>query len=309
MPDVITSTGQTFLSAEMQTFYDKVFLERLQMELTYDVLCDKKTVPMNSGKVVYFTRQTPFAAATTALTEGVNPDATAFSADTVSATLAEYGRLAKVSTLFSMTSIDAGMEEKVSTMGQNAAETIDTLIRDEAFTGATVQIAGGKAHISALAASDGLSVVEIRKAVKTLYNNKAPKHEKGLYKLVASSQGAYDLQGDTNQGNFVTANQYNTPDDIKRGIIGTIGGAKVYPTNNNKTESSTTTVYSNFIAGKGAIAMVDVAGQGSSVKYKKPGPNDTSNGLDMFATLGWKIPAFAVKTLNSSWLINIKTGS
>ncbi len=307
MADVLTTTTQ--LSEEMSTYYDKVFLERAELSLQHDVLATRKQVPANSGKVVYFTRQTPFSMATTALTEGTNPDAEGFSATNVSATVAEYGKLAKVSSLFSLTAIDAGLKEKVETMGQNAGETIDTLLRNELYSGATVQLAGGKSALSAVAATDTMSVVELRKAVKTLKRNKAIKWEDGLYRGVLSVQGTYDIQGDSNQGNFVTANQYGSPELIKKGLIGKIAGVNVFESNNEKSESSTVTVYSNFVGGKECVAMVDVAGKGKKIYYKKPGANDTSNGLDMYATLGWKIPAYANKTLNSDWLINIKIGS
>ena len=307
MADVLTTTTQ--LSEEMSTYYDKVFLERAELSLQHDVLATRKSVPANSGKVVYFTCQTPFDAATTPLTEGVNPDAEGFSAENVSATVAEYGKPAKVSSLFSLTAIDAGLKEKVSTMGQNAGESIDTLVRDELFTGATVQLAGGNSQLSAVAATDTMSVVELRKAVKTLKRNKAIKFEDGLYRGVLSVQGTYDIQGDSNQGNFVAANQYGSADMIKKGLIGKIAGVNVYESNNEKNESSTVTVYSNFIGGKECLGMIDIGGKDRKIYYKKPGSNDTSNPLDMYSTLGWKIPAFATKTLNSDWVINVKIGS
>ena len=307
MSEVITSSTQ--LTQEMAIYYDKVFLERAELMLKYDVLAKKKSVGANEGKVVYFTRQTPFAGATTALTEGTNPDAKGFSAENVSAEVKEYGMTTRVSSIFSLTSIDSGLKEKIETIGQNAGETIDTLIRNEAFTGATDQFAGGNSALTAVAASDTMSVVELRKAVKTLKRNKAMRDENGCYLGVLSVQGVYDLQGDTNQGNFVTANQYGSAEQIKKGLIGRIAGVNVYETNNEKSQTSTATVYSNFIGGKECLAMVDIAGKGKKIFYKKPGANDTSNPLDMYATLGWKIPAFAVKTLNSDWLIDVQTGA
>ena len=307
MPDVLTSSTQ--LTAEMMTYYSKVFLEVFNDFLTYDVLADEKSLPANNGKVVYFTRELLFPAATTALTEGTNPDAVGFSAENVSATVAEYGKLAKISTLFSLTSIDAGMKEKVATMGQNAGKTIDSLIMAELFTGATAQLAGAKAHISAIAASDTLSVVELRKAARTLKRNGAHFFGDRMFRGVISTEGHFNLLGDTNQGNFVTANQYGQADAIKKSFFRQLAGFNLYETNNDKTESSTTTVYSNFLAGKGSIGTIKVDGKSSKIIHKMPGANDTSNGLDMYSTLGWKIPAYAVKTLESDWLINVKTGS
>lgn len=307
MPDVLTTTTQ--LSPEMMTFYSKVFLEVFNDFLTYDVLTQEKDYAANSGKVVYFTRQTLFPEATTALTEGVNPDAVGFSAENVSATVAEYGKTTKISSLFSLTSIDAGLKEKVSTIGQNAGKTIDTLIKNELFTGATVQFAGGKAALTAVAATDTLSVVELRKAARTLKRNGAHFFDDRMFRGVVSTEGHFNLLGDTNQGNFVAANQYGQADAIKKSFFRQLAGFNLYETNNDKTEASTVTVYSNFLAGKGSIGAIKVDGKSSKIYHKMPGANDTSNPLDMYSTLGWKIPAFAVKTLNSNWLINVKSGS
>ena len=89
------------LTQEMQVFYDKLFLERVQAETCYDFLTSKRSIPKNSGKVVYLTRQTAFTPSTTALTEGTTPTAAAFTAATVSATVAGYGEYTTFSDLFS----------------------------------------------------------------------------------------------------------------------------------------------------------------------------------------------------------------
>jgi len=307
MADVLTTSSQ--LTQEMMTYYSKVFLEVFNDFLTYDVLTQEKNQPANSGKVVYFTRQTLFPEATTPLTEGVNPDAVGFSAENVSATVSEYGKLAKISSLFSLTSIDAGLKEKVSTMAQNASKTIDTLIRNELFTGATVQFAGGKSALTAVSASDTLTVVELRKASRALKRAGASFFDDRMFRGVISTEGHYNLLGDTNQGNFVTANQYGQADAIKKSFFRQLAGFNLYETNNDKTEASTVTVYSNFLAGKGSIGAIKVDGKSSKIYHKMPGSNDTSNGLDMYSTLGWKIPAYAVKTLKTDWVINCKSGS
>ena len=63
---------------------------------------------------------------------------------------------------------------------------------------------------------------------------------------------------------------------------------------------------SSFICGKGAVAQVKIGGNGDSrIIVKRPGSNDTSNPLDMYSTVGWKVDAFAAKVLNTSWVINM----
>src|SRR5665213_2636127 len=119
------------LTATMQLFYDRVFLTRAMIELRHDFGAQVRPVPMNSGKSIVWTRFTPLALATTALTEATNPSATDMTAANVSATLAEYGAFTTVSSLYSMTSIETGLKEHIEVHGQNAGETIDALIRAE----------------------------------------------------------------------------------------------------------------------------------------------------------------------------------
>ena len=308
MTDVVTLTSNAFNSPDLPQYYDDVFLERAELNMVHDVLFEQKDIPENFGKVVFFDRHTPRAVATTALTEATTPSAISTSSTQVSATVAEYGDYEKVSSLFKLTTFDKGLKERVEVMGQAAGETIDTLLRDELYTGATVQLVNAKAHASAIASTDTLSVTELRKAVKTLKRNKAISFD-GFYKGVISVGGCYDLRGDTNQGNFTAVNTYKSPEDIKKGEIGRIAGVIVHETNNEKVETSYSNVYSNFIGGKECAAMIKIGGKGTGLIMKESDKSDTSNPLNMYNTLAWKIPAFAAKTLNSNWLINIKSYS
>jgi len=307
MTDVVTLTSNAFNSADIPQYYDDVFLERAKLALTYDVLFTEKDLPANSGKVIFFDRMTPRAAATTALTEATNPSAVSTSSTQVSALVAEYGDFEKVSSLFELTTFDKGLKERTEAHGQQAGETIDTLLRDELATGATAQLANSKAHVSAIASTDTMSVLELRKAVKTLKRNKAVVFEGNVFKGVLPLPATFDLRGEsvTGAGSFSFANQYKTPEQIKSGEIGRIAGVEVYETNNEKTETSYSNVYSSFIGGKECAAMVKIGGKGTGMILQDA--NSTDNPLKMYKTLGWKIPAFAAKTLNSDWVIAVKT--
>jgi N4-gp56 family major capsid protein len=298
-----TTTG---LTALMQTFYDKVFLERAKMELRHDFGATKKGVKPNSGALVYFTRFTPLAVATTALTEATNPSAASMTAANVSATLAEYGNFVTVSSLFSMTSIDEDLKEHADVMGQNAGETIDTLIRAALVAGATTQLAVNNTLLTDIGATDVMTGAEVRRAVRTLKANKAPKFENGMYRGIIQPYTAYDLMGNSE---WLDANRYTTSDAIKTGVIGKLHGVEFVESNNGYTESSTVTVYSNFIFGKNAYAMVNLDSfSAPKVFVKNPGTNSTDNPLDLFSTIGWKMP-FVAKVLNGDWIINVKCGA
>lgn len=307
---VLTTPGD--LTSTMQTYYDKVLLERAMMEMKYSFLATKKAIPKNSGKVVYFTRYTPLAISTSALTEGANPTGVNSTASTVSATVAEYGKFEQVSTLFELTSIDAGLKELIEVHGQNAGETMDTILGATMCAGATLQCAG-LVQLTAMASTNTMSVAELRYAVKTLKVNKAPKWENGMYRAVISSQGVYELQGDTAAGNWINIGLYNSKENadmLKKGVIGSLYGCEIVEANNQITAgigaSSASTGYVSFVAGKGAVAEIDIAGSGNfRTIIKRPGANDTSNPLNMYSTVGWKVDAYAAKVLNGDWIIKI----
>ena len=299
-------TVTTGLTQLMQIFYDKVFLERAEADIQYDWGAQKKKLPRNSGKTIYFNRFSSLAKATTALSEGANPAGADMSSTIVSATVAEYGNYTRVSSLFDLTSIDEGLKEHTETLAFNAAETIDELIKAELSGGGTAQIVSGKA-LTAVAASDVLTALEIRKAVRTLRKAKAKMFDDGFYHAIIPTSAVYDLRADSV---WTAVNTYVSTDNYKQWSLGALHGVKFMETNNESTESSTVTIYHTFVFGKNAYGIVDI-GSGSSPKMivKTPGAQDTSNPLNMYSSIGWKVDAFAAKVLNSAWLVTIKTGA
>lgn len=296
----------TTLSNEMMTFLSADFLERSQALNIHREGLKKIKHSKNSGKTVTWNRYSPLAAATTALTESTNPSETSVASNTVSATVQEYGMYTGVGSLLYGTSIDKAAQEKEELVAQNANETLDTLARNELFAGATTQFAAGRASLGAITAADTLNVTEVRKAVRTLKKNNAPTYDDGYYLGKIGPDTSYDLMGDTT---WVNVKTYSDKKDLYKGEVGSIHRVRfVECSSNQKSEASTVTVYSNFIHGKEAVGEVDLDGGNLELIIKQSGKQDTSNPLNMFMTIGWKA-VDAVKTLNSSWVVNIKTAA
>ena len=276
-------------------------------QMIYDIGAQKKPMPANSGKTVYFNRFTALAAATTPLTESTNPSATALSTTVVSTTVATYGAYGQTSSLYDLTNIDAGLREHVATFAYQGALTLDTLIANELKSGATTQLAGAKSNITDVAATDVLSGAEIRKAARTLKLNGAMKFEDGYFRGIVPSNCVYDLLGNSE---WLDAHRYTDATNILNGEVGRLHGVRFSETNNVATTSSTVTVYHTFIFGKEAYGIVDIGGSSNvQIIVKNPGAQDTSNPLNMFGTIGWKVNAFAVQTLNSAFIVQIKSGA
>jgi N4-gp56 family major capsid protein len=306
------------LITPVQVYYDKVFLDRAKIELRHDFGAQVKNVPLNSGAVVRWTRFSPLALITTALSEATNPAEVAMTATQVSATLAEYGNVTNVSSLFSMTQIDVDLKEHIEVHGQNAGESIDQLIRNELHSGATSQTvatATTASNFSNIHLTDVFTGLEVRKAVRTLKLNKAQRFESGLFRGIIGPANSYDLFGNSE---WLDAHRYTTSDAIERGVVGKLHGVEFVETNNqyvtlsggfSTAVSSVANVYETYIFGKNAYGVVNLGSiTAPTVIVKNPGPNDTSNPLNMFSTVGWKMP-FATKTLNSNWIVAIASST
>lgn len=298
-----TTTG---LSQEVSTYYEKRFLERAQNYLVHKEGAQMRSHESNEGKTLRFTRYTPLAVSTTPLTEGANPSETDLTATNVDVVLSSYGTSVKVARFLSLTSIDERDKEKIDVVSENMGKTLDTLVREELFSGATAQLAGAKSAVSDIAASDVLSADEIRKAVRTLETNGAWQYEgRGNYIGKVQPYTKFDF---TNDSTWENAKVYSDVEDLYLNEMGIMHGVRMLLSNNGKTTSSTVTVYSNFVHGKEAFGVFDLAGDAPKL-YVVPGTDiDSGNPAARFGMISWA-GTYVAKTLNANWLIDIKCGA
>jgi len=284
----------------------------------HNFLAVQKTLPKNSGNIIYFTRLAQLTANTTALTDGTSPTGINSTGSNVIATAVPYGAWEMIGRQFELTTIDSGLKEHVELMAQNAGESLDIILgKAMAVSGASTSVlCANSVQISAIASTDTLSVSGIRAAVKTLKINKAPKWENGMYRAVIGPDGIYQLQGDTAAGNWINMNMYNSGENaanLKKGTIQGLYGVDVVESTvafcassseYDGTPGETDLGVWAFFAGKGAVAEVKLQGNGDAkIIYKKGGDQDTSNPLEMYSTLGWKVEGYAAKILNPYWLV------
>lgn len=336
-----TNNTTSSLSNTMSTFYDKVFLERYKTLLRFGIGAYMRKIPANEGKTIIFNRMAIPTLATTALTEGTTPSSIALSTTQVTATIGIYGAFTQTSEFYEETSIDTNLKEQVETMGQHGAETVNQLVRAVMTSflttpGSTIQRANGRANDGAILVTDVVTGTEIRKAVRTLKKNKALTFEDGFYKSIIPVESAYDLRGSTD---WISANTYVNAENWKNGQIGRLHGVIFFETNDSTvtaggTGSATTNyvpsgtattvglsitvgptvtdIYETFVFGKQAYGIVEIEGADSGkdpvVIVKKPNSSDTSNPLNLYSTIGWKVK-FATVMLNSLWSIAIRAGA
>ncbi len=191
----------------------------------------------------------------------------------------------------------------------------------------------------ALDSTDKLTTANVRNAVAILRNNNATPFEGQWYVGVLSPDTEAGLMGDTNWLNVM---QYRDNPEIKvsglfKGEVGEWGGVRWVRANQPfrfPIEAVGTagtaggpgafvpgTGYTNYASG-GAVYMTPIVGMeafgtttfkgGDIMKpgiiVKRPGPQDTSNPLNMFNTVGWYLPYIA-KSLNPMFGIQMWSGA
>ncbi len=304
-----TVSTTTSLSALMQKYYDRLFIDTAKHWLVHEEGAQVRPLPQGEGKVVYFSRYSPLSIISSALTEGANPSPVSLVASNVSVTVSEFGSFTQISRLLSLTAIDPKMKQAVELMAQNAGESRDQLVRDKALVGGTVQYAGGKTALTAVAVTDVLSSTEIRKAVRTLKANKAMKYDDGYFICKLGPYSSYDLMGDSA---WVNAHTYGDRENLYRGELGRLHGVRFLETTNPKETANGgaggADIQHTFVHGKNAFGVTDLEGDQKKIYVKTPGPQDTSNPLDRYYTVGWAM-TFAPKQLVSDWIVEIKHGA
>lgn len=304
----LTTTGG--LAAKMKTYYDRKFLDTLRPKLVYHQYGTSKTLPEGEGKTVQWYRRTDLSANTTPLTEGTTPNPISLGASSLTATLAQYGDWTQTSDLIQLTSIDEEISAAVELLAFRARKTLDSLDRAllDAETTGNIYISG--TALIDVGATDVLTGAVVRNAVRTLKANNADAYDNGYVALVHPNV-SYDLFGDTAGGGWVNANTYVNAENLQKGMIGRYFGASfVETTEVTRTTTGTAggaAAYYNHFLAQGAFGVVDFAG-GINSFVKKPSDSDTSNPLNLYSTVGYKM-TYANKILDANRKVTVVAGS
>lgn len=306
------------LSPEMKTFYSDYLIDMAEPELVHDQFGQKRPIPRNGGKTIEFRKYTPLAKALTPLTEGVTPNGQNLDVSTVTATVQQYGGYIELSDLLLLTAIDNNLVEATKLLGSQAGRTLDTITRDVLAENTNVMYANGAAGYTSLVATDVLTVTDVKKAVRALKQQNAPKID-GWYIGIINPDCSYDIMNDQE---WKYPHQYVDTQNIYEGEIGSIAGvrfvetteAKVYgkgkagkPAGSSATNSATAVYITQFI-GENAYGVTDVTGGGLQHIVKQLGSAGTADPLNQRATVGWK----AIKTaemLVPQYMVSLFSGS
>lgn len=294
------TTATASLSPELKTMYDRNLLSRLLPRLVWALFGQPKPMPANEGQTVNFRRFSSLAAATTPLTEGTTPAGSELTVTQITVTPAQYGDFIKISDILDFTAPDPILLEGGDILAEQAADTIDQLVRDVVVAGTTVQYATGVAARVNVAAGMTLDATEIQKAVRTMHVNKARPITQILnastgvgtkpiaagYVGIVGPYGLYDLKQDAK---FVPVHEYGTKENLLPYEVGSLDEVRFIMTNNPTVYAGAGAagidVHATIILAADAFGVVAPKGVENIIKPFGAGDDP----LNQRATSGWKM--------------------
>lgn len=202
--------------------------------LVFSQFGQKTKVPKGKGKTVHWDKYIPLPLAKTPLTEGVAPVGAALEVTRISAQPYQYGNYVATTDEFDFYKYDPSPEVlKIGEiLAENSAETFDSLTCDVVAAGTNVQYAGGKTSRGALTSSDVLTFADIKKAVRTLKNNRARKFDGKNFICIVDPSTSHDLTNDT----LWKEAKLRDPKDLYEGEIGEMFGVRFIETTETESE-------------------------------------------------------------------------
>jgi N4-gp56 family major capsid protein len=267
-------------------------------------------MPRKAGDTINFRQIGVLAPALTPLTEGVTPTGNSATITAISASTKQYGDFIEFSDVVDFQQIDPIIAEYTKEQGVQAAETKDTLVRDELHGGSNVMYAGGRVSRVTLAVGDKPTVDLYRKAALTLKKNKVKPVIGGKYVVFISPDITFDLLDDAKFIKAYEIAQNNKP--FIDGEIADVYGIKFVEVENWKVfagaGASGANVHSSVMIGEEAYGVTKIQGEGDvQTIIKALGSSGTADPLNQRQTIGWKINAFVAKRLKEQAIIRIES--
>lgn len=313
----MANTTRTQIPAEVNNFYDRVLLERVQPLLVHTRWAQVRDIPRKAGtNTIKFRRYSNLSAATTALTEGVTPAGSQLSVTDVTATVLQYGDYVTVTDVVDYESEDPVLTETAQILGDQAADTLDQLCRDVLAAGTSVRYANSRTSRITVAAGDVAATADFDAIILSLKNNKCRKLTSqvnatdgyGTSPIKASYIGICSITNGAKikaLTGFVGVEKYASQGDVMEGEIGYYNEIRFIETTNAKVftglGAAGIDVYSVIIFGANAYGTSRISGEALKNIVKPLGSAGTSDPLDQRQTSGWKA-TFVAKILNNDFI-------
>lgn len=179
-------TTQTLggLSVQQRSFYSMVLLKRFLPNVCMIGEGRKDSIARRQGRTIEWRFLDSFPRATTPLTEGTPPSDTAQNWTKVTATIAQYGAWTKMSDLLIHQGIDPVWTEASEALGENAGQTVHTVLINVLAAGTNVRYADAVANRASVAAANVYDAAEVRRARRILAGAKVRGYSDGFHALI-----------------------------------------------------------------------------------------------------------------------------
>jgi N4-gp56 family major capsid protein len=228
----LNKTTGSLVQPLFQPVLNRHILTAAKKNLVHQQFGQIAQIPKGKGKVVSWDKLSPLPKAKVPLVEGVTPDGRAIHISRITAVPTQHGDYISTTDEFDFFAHDP--DPRVlrlnEVLANQAGETLDSLTADVLATAKNVQFPNGKQERSTLTDADVITVAEIKKAVRTLKGNNAPKID-GKYVCIIHTDIAHDL---TNDPDWKFPHQYVDTKQIYEGEIGELWGVKFVETTEAK---------------------------------------------------------------------------
>lgn len=330
--NVTTSFTDGTSSDATQSIFNTLLLVRGTYALIHQVPVKKYNLARRQGKTMIWRRYSALSLATTALTEGLNPEGRTKSKTDVAATIQQYGDFIEDTDMVIDTQPDAQSAENVELLGQQMGETFDQLYRDIFATATNIVYTSGTSTVTVDQIVDRN---DLDRAYRLLRVNKARTFSPMImagqnvgtgpvmpsYWAMCDERVAFDLR---HVEGFLLPSEYAQKTGVLAGEFGADkNGIRFLASPNGyylagatgTTIASTTLkntggyadVYSIFICGQECVGGVNLGNGNGGVIRKALGSAGTADPLDMRQTIGWK-KYDTRKVLNQDFMVEIQTG-
>lgn len=306
----VVTTGDAGLAPEMKVYYDRRLLTRALPVLLHSKFAQKRGIPKRGGKTIEFRKFSTLGVATTPLTEGVPPAGKTLEVTNITATVSQFGDFVAFSDLVATTTIDPLLEETTDLLAEEAAETIEELVRNQMILGTNAIYSdagavGTNDEDSDLASGDELSVALVRAAVLNLQIGRA-KPINGAFQAIIHPRAAFDLQSDDEWKEAQIAGERTGR--IEDGSIGMLYGVKFWVSDKAYSDpnggAGSIPVYYSLFMGANAYGIVDLAGHNLQTVFKPLGSAGSADPLNQSGSMGWKI-SFTTRILDDANIVRV----
>lgn len=186
-------------------------------------------------------------------------------------------------------------------IGTHMGDTLHQLLYNIADAATNTFRINDRANDNAIAVGDTLSYEELVQVRGELAAAGVPKWSNDNFRIVVPTHMYGALLTDPN---WLALNQFRSPEDIRRGYVGTLANMDVVETDHfsfaataSTTGGNSSKIYSAFACGKGFAKKTELQQADRKLYLKAPGQGDDI--LEQRFQMGWKLTMKGVLTNNS----------